>query len=71
METIVEKLEEEDLKSNLNYYKQKLQVYRHKVEEQADFFSKLISFSPEEYQSKQARVEDFLMEVWNTNGEPY
>lgn len=31
LETIVEKLDEEDLKNNLNYYKQKLQVYRHKV----------------------------------------
>lgn len=47
METIVDKLDEEDLKNNLNYYRQKLQVYMHKVEEQADFFTKLISFTPE------------------------
>jgi glutamine synthetase type III len=47
LETIVDKLDEEDLKNNLNYYRQKLQVYMHKVEEQADFFTKLISFTPE------------------------
>lgn len=67
LETIVEKLEEEDLRNNLNYYKQKLQVYRHKVEEQADFFTKLINFAPEEYQNKLGRVQDFLMEVWSSD----
>lgn len=35
LETIVEKLDEDDLRNNLNYYKQKIQVYRHKVEEQS------------------------------------
>lgn len=66
LETIVEKLEEIDLRNNLGYYKQKLQVYKHKVEEQADFFSKVISFPPLEYESKLTRVQDFLMEVWST-----
>lgn len=67
LETIVEKLQEEDLRNNLNYYKQKMQVYQHKVEEQGEFFDKIISFSNQEYQSKLVRVQDFLMEVWNSD----
>lgn len=69
LETIVEKLDEQDLINNLNYYRQKIQVYRHKVEEQSDFFEKVISFPPEEYQSKLARVQDFMMDVWQTDSD--
>lgn len=69
LETIVQKLDQDDLKNNLNYYKQKIQVYRHKVEEQSEFFDKLINFSPDEYQSKLTRVQDFLMDVWSTENE--
>ena len=70
LETIVEKLDEQDLRNNLNYYKQKMEVFRQKVEEQVDFFEKLISFTPDQYSQKLGRVQDFMMEVWNSEPSP-
>lgn len=60
----MEKLDEQDLRNNLNYYKQKTEVYRQKVEDQGEFFDKLIDFSPEQYAEKLTRVQNFLMDVW-------
>ena len=34
----MEKLEEDELYNNLNEYRQKIQVFRHKVEEQSEIF---------------------------------
>lgn len=64
LESIIENVPEEELRPNLNDYKFKLQVYRHKTEEQEEFFRKVISFTPEEYESKLKRVQDFMMDVW-------
>lgn len=65
----MEKLEEEDMTNNLNYYRQKVQGYRHQVEDQTEFFDNFINFAPQEYTSKLERVQDFLMEVWKNQGE--
>jgi hypothetical protein len=70
LEVIVERLGEADLRSNLNYYRQKLQVYRHRVEEQSDFFQEVISFAPEQYRCKLQRAQHFLMDVWKHDQPP-
>ena len=67
LETIMEKLSEEELHSNLNEYKQKIQVYRHKVEEQADIFEELINYNEEELTHKHTLIQDYLMDVWAEN----
>lgn len=53
----------------MNYYKQKTEVYRQKVEEQAEFFEKLIAFSSDQYGEKLTRVQEFLMDVWTNDSE--
>ena len=47
LEVIMEKLEEEELYENLNEYRQKIQVFRHKVEEQTDVFDEIINYTEE------------------------
>lgn len=44
LETIVQKMPEDDLRTNLKFYRYKVQVYGHKVEELGEFLGKVIGF---------------------------
>lgn len=64
---IVDKMAEEDLKANLKFYRHKVQVYGHKIEELEEFFGKLVDIGEEEYHRKLHCVQEHLLAIWKND----
>lgn len=58
LDNIVDKMSEDDLKTNLKFYRYKVQVFAHKVEELQQFFDKLIGFQEEDYHQKLNHIQE-------------